>query len=113
MQEKLCILTKVIQKNNRGLEGSGTRRLKEGVTSVVFVVFGLRAEEQMPLIHRSSQQDSCNWRSGIWADQLVDLIGNRLHRQEIFVVFFSVSRQLLCTWVYCCTLYYFINTHTY
>ena len=61
------------------MEGAGTGRLEEGVTSLVFVVFGLRPEEKMSLMHRSSQQDACNWRSGIWADQLVDLTGNRLH----------------------------------
>jgi hypothetical protein len=38
-------LTKVIQESNRGLEGAGTGRL-EGVTSLVFVVFGLRPEEK-------------------------------------------------------------------
>ena len=95
------------------MEGADTGRLKEGVTSLLFVVFGLRLEEQMSLMHRSSQQDACNWRSGIWTDQLVDLIGNRLHQQEPFVVFFSASRQLLYTWVYCCIFFYFIHTKLY
>jgi hypothetical protein len=111
--KKNWILTKVIRESNWGLEGADTGRRKEGVTSLVFVVFGLRPEEQMSLMHRSSQQDACNWRSGIWADQSVDLIGNRLHQQELFVVFFSASRQLLYTWVYCCILFYFINTKLY
>jgi len=106
-------LTKVIQESNRGLDGAGTGRLKVGVTKLVFVVSGLRPEEKMSFMHRSSQQDASNWRSGIWADQLVDLIGNRLYRQELFVVFFSASRQLLCTWVYCCILFYFISTRLY
>jgi len=73
-QRKLCILTKVIQESNRGLEGAGTGRLKEGVSSLVFVVLGLRPEEQMSFTHRSTQQDICKWRSGISANQCVDLI---------------------------------------
>jgi hypothetical protein len=56
-------LTKVIQESNLGLEGAGTGHLKEGVSGLVFVVFGLRPEEKMSLMHRSSQQDACNWRS--------------------------------------------------
>ena len=111
--KKNSILTKVIQESNRGLEAADTGQLKEGVTSLVFVMFGLRPKEQMSFMSRSSQQDACNWRSGVWADQLVDLIGNRLLRQELFVVFFNLSRQFLYTWVYCCILFYFINTQLY
>jgi hypothetical protein len=107
MQRKTVHLKKkVVQESNRGLEGAGTGRLKECLSSLVFVVFGLRQEEQMRLVPRCPQQNSCNWRNEVWAAKLVGLTENRLNRPVLFEVFCSASRQLVYTWVY--FVYYFI-----